>query len=255
MQEVVDETFQVHNFIIEVMETDNDAVMVAAVELVVNPNANRMVHVSCASHEGNLLLKSISPAAHLVILKVVLNFFKKSHHEQLLLQLGGTRIRDEEENDVPEHITDIIHDADSQDWLEQMLATLDPICISINMCQGLDRNVADAVDGWLSLQIPANPPGEFDDLLTNCIECAIKPAAFLAYVLHSMYQGSGLDDEQARIADNYIRVMFNADVVDEYKDCMRNMADFEDFGNRTNTYCILIGLLDSYWIPKLIGSS
>ncbi|KAJ8665775.1 hypothetical protein QAD02_007437 [Eretmocerus hayati] len=228
-----------------------------------------MGHITCSSHSGNLLMKSMVSADDLVPLKMVLNLFKEPRNEQLLIPDGGTRLKNptdvrfnssrdailslvenlprlrrispRDEDEIPDYIVDLLLDPEFEVSLQPMLATLTPICIFVNMCQGLDRNVADAVDGWLSLRIPANSPGAYDNLLRLRIERAIQPLGYLAYFLHPFYQGIGLDGYQIQMADDYVRATFDADVINEYDDYMDHMNGFEDYVNRTNSP-------QAYWI-------
>uniref|UniRef100_A0A0C9RAK5 ZBED1_2 protein n=1 Tax=Fopius arisanus TaxID=64838 RepID=A0A0C9RAK5_9HYME len=201
---------EMFNINIYAVVSDNAAAMVRMGRLV------DVWHVTCNSHSGNLLLKSLVSPDFAESLNQLLREFRTSKAERELKKRGGTRImlvcetrwctfRDTfrcclknlnimrqlvQEGIVllKENNRKLLEDSTLAAQLQDAIILFDPVCQLINSCQAADRNIADAVESWLKLNIPTSDD-KVADMVNKRLEKVLQPIALTANFLHPVYQG------------------------------------------------------------------
>lgn len=158
---------------------------------VVSDNASAMVlmgksvnlwHVTCASHSGNLLVKSLINTKFAESVNRFLKEFKQPGPEKEVIKGGRQKIvlaceirwcsyRDafrcclynlsimrqiikDQKITIKTECSEILFSKDFETTLQDYILIFDPVCELINKCQRSDNNIADACEEWFKLTIP-----------------------------------------------------------------------------------------------------
>lgn len=192
---------------------------------VVSDNASAMIlmgksvnlwHVTCASHSGNLLAKSLVNAKFAESVNRLLKEFKQSGPEKEIIKGGGQKIilacetrwcsyrdafrcclynlsimrqiiKDQKLAIKPEN-SELLFSEDFETTLQDYILIFDPVCELINKCQRSDSNIADACEEWFKLTIPTINDN-YEKILKERLRKVIKPSILTANFLHPTYKG------------------------------------------------------------------
>lgn len=192
---------------------------------VVSDNASSMMrmgrlvniwHTTCHSHSANLLLKTLVSTKFAESLNKLLREFKSSRGERELKKRHGTRImlacetrwctyrdtfrcclknldimRDlvKEGIVVPKKANrELLEDCSLSAQLLDAIILFDPVCQLVNTCQAASRNIADAAELWLTLNIPV-VDDKVDEVLDKRLDKVLQSITLTANFLHPVYQG------------------------------------------------------------------
>ncbi|KAJ8669265.1 hypothetical protein QAD02_000524 [Eretmocerus hayati] len=188
-------------------------------------------------------------------LRELVHFFKRPKWEQFLKAAGGTRlqnfpdtrfcyIRDscrsvlqnlnrlrnicQRENDVPQDINGIVMNEPFQQWLQNIVNELDPICVLMNSCQNPISTVAEDMQMWLTLQVgPARLVQLVEDRIARMDEQGTSGVAYLANLLNPLYQGAMLNDQQRLLAHRCVELKFSEAEREEFNRFIQNRDDHQ----------------------------
>lgn len=237
--------------------SDNDSKIKKGVRLsrmIDNDNTRQLWQNTCASHSGNLLLKTLVDENFSSVLKDLFRVFKEPKYESLLLLKGGTRLvnfpdtrfcffRDsclsvlnnlsflreicvDYSDNLKEGFVDFILSEELKNKLQDTIKLMDPICNLINTCQSPNCSAADAVQLWLSLTLPTN---DYDSLIENRLKVAISDVAYAANFMHNQYEGKLLNVHQRRLVENFFEQEMNEDERQELALYFRNREKYTKY--------------------------
>lgn len=238
--------------------TDNDSKIVCGARLTLDTHDQPLIQSTCSSHSGNLLIKSFVDNSFTECIRSICTTFRDPKLESLLLRQGGTKLKNYpdtrfcyvrdtsqsiiknlvhlrnvaliEDVEINDRVFENLFNNEFKDRLSNMINVVTPICVLINECQDPQCNVADATQKWLSLQVPTT---EYNIILQARIKKAVWPVGYAANLLHPIYQGILLNDNQREIAINFLRGFLNAEAVQEME---LYLSDNEQFANLRNEY-------------------
>lgn len=258
IQNAIDIAYNEYNSRVFAIITDNDAKIVNAGALAKTFDDKPLIQNTCSSHSANLTIQHFVDEETLLKIREIVQTFRDPKLDCLLRdRLGGTKIKnypdtrfcylrntcesiydnldklrvivDEiEDIAVKERVREAIFDEDFASKLLEIIRNLKPICVLINKCQDPKSNVADAVEMWLSLQLPTD---RYDQILNERKSKAIKEVGYAANVLHHRYRGDLLNENQRRIARNFMLHHF-PECIDEYDYYLNNIYQLENFADR-----------------------
>lgn len=190
---------------------------------------------TCNSHSGSLTIKSLyHKDANLKKFREIFKVFAEPKFSTLLCKMGGTKllnypdtrfnfIRDSyvsllrnikilreicNFHEVPKSVKDCIQSDIFVREIQAAVEKITPLCKLINDCQDPKKNVADAVQHWLTLQ---NVEFNNAQWIQNRIKNAVHPVGFAANLLHHKYKGSLLSNTQKKIALEFLNQKMTAD--------------------------------------------
>lgn len=134
-----------------------------------------------------------------------------------------------EDVNINENVFETIFHENFETDLNNTIQNLTPICKLINKCQGMSYNVADATELWLSLELPTN---DFNDIIKARIKKAVWPVGYAANLMHPKYRGRLFDDNQRRIADNFLLENLNPEAVHEMQDYLSDIERFNSLAEK-----------------------
>lgn len=181
---------------------------------------------NCSSHTGNLLAKDIINKELNLKVTSVLKEFKHADLEKLIVEKGGKRMklpcdtrwcsyRDAyqclilnsqimrqvaADSKVSAKSVGLLFDEVFMNEVKKYVLILDPICKLINECQSQKCSAADAVDTWLSLQLPA----EYSTMLKNRQNMALNKYSLSAFYLHPFKDKAKLNNEHDDIIFEFL---------------------------------------------------
>ena len=218
---------------------------------VISDNASNMVrmgnlvniwHVTCNSHSGNLLSKSITDNEFAKKVNKLLKDFKNPALESQLLDLGGSRIvlisetrwsshrdafrrvlrnlenmqqvaQNQEANImISNESYNLLFDLEFEMRLQHHLLILDPVCELINVCQKSNCDIATATELWLRLEFPVDIEN-YQYLLNQRKNKVINCFGLAANFLHPVYHGQRFSRNE--IYQNMITEFFNQNLTAE----------------------------------------
>ncbi|KAJ8666372.1 hypothetical protein QAD02_008034 [Eretmocerus hayati] len=191
----------------------------------------------------------------------VVTLFRRPRYEEMLMELGGTRLQMYSETRfcylmktiltilenlhrlrviarmenvvIPDNVQAILHSLPFQRWLESTREALNPICRLINICQGPRVSIARASQEWTHVRqafIEMNRP-ELNELIDNRLGILIHRRTLhigsLANMLHPTYQGRQLSAQQRQVAERYLREHFGDGIVEELRHYFNNIGQYE----------------------------
>lgn len=193
-------------------------------------------HTTCNSHSANLLAKSLVEKNFATKVNALLKEFKNPNLEVELIKRGGSKIvlacetrwcsyRDsfkcalknldimrtvvQEKQIKFNHESDaLLQSSEFEIILQDYILIFDPVCELVNKCQRSSSNIADAIEYWLTLNIPTCNDNQ-DKLIKARIQKATKPICFAANFLHPVYQGQRLSYDQREWAIHFIKKHLN----------------------------------------------
>ncbi|XP_018403329.1 PREDICTED: uncharacterized protein LOC108780192 [Cyphomyrmex costatus] len=192
---------------------------------IVSDNASAMIlmgnsvdlwHVTCASHSGNLLAKSLVNSKYAESVNRLLREFKQPGPEKEIIERGGQKIilacetrwcsyRDafrcclknlsimrqiikDKTITIKTECSKILFSEDFETTLQDYILIFDPVCTLINKCQQSNTNIADACEEWFKLIIPtAND--NYEKIIEERLKKALRPSILTANFLHPTYKG------------------------------------------------------------------
>lgn len=212
--------------------TDNDAKIKLGASLATNCKDELLLTATCNSHSGNLLIKSFIDDDFTAQIRDVVKAFTTPMMTTLITEyFKGTALKNFPEtrfcylrdtcesihknweiiSDMYTGIDDIelrdsvvkILDSDTfKTKVDDTIKNLTPICELINELQDPKKNLADATERWLTLQIPTD---KYDADIKDRIRKAIHDTGYAAHLIHHKYKGQVLSEEQRTIAINYLQ--------------------------------------------------
>lgn len=217
----------VHNTELYAVVSDNAANMVKMGRLV------DLWHVTCSSHSGNLLAKSLVSDVLASRVNMVLKGFSGPDIESKLLFHKGHRIilggdtrwcsyRDAFQcfltnvpamklvladpsvgSKVSKNVTTLIFDANFIKQVQDGVELFNPVCKLINVCQSTHASLADATEAWLGLELP---PGYNNQkkLVDDRKSKALSTYGLVANYLHPSFRGAKLSPEQLDDVDDFL---------------------------------------------------
>jgi len=196
---------------------------------VVSDNASSMIlmgksvkiwHVTCGSHSGNLLAKSLIDSQFTECVTSLLREFKQPGPEKELVKRGGKKIilpgetrwcswrdslrcclsnisimRDIVKDKIitikPNNLN--LLDSQFETQLLDYILICDPICKIINKCQRSETNIADSCEDWFALDIPTDNEA-YEKIVEARKNKVLKPIMLVANYLHPVYRGKRFMD-------------------------------------------------------------
>lgn len=174
-------------------------------------------HVTCNSHSGNLLARSMVESSFTAKVVLVLKEFKSASLERKLVNQGGKRIslpgetrwcsyRDSyrcflanltpmrliaavQEKKVKREVVELIQDEKFVQETLEFIIIFDGVCELVNKCQKSDTTIADALQEWLKLEFPIDND-LYESLLRDRLKKVVNPIMLAANILHPVYKGN-----------------------------------------------------------------
>lgn len=231
---------------------DNDSSIKAGAEKARDVDGNKLLQATCFSHSGNLLIKS------LVLLdptfsaeaREVIGAFDSSKMAALIKQAGGTKLKNfpdtrfcffrntcegilknlqkgtlqdiSKNHCIAESVKKLIGDKNFRIKLKSSIRTLSPICKLINACQDPSKNIADGTEMWLNLR---NDNPEITEEILKRILKAISEVGYAANLMHHIYQGKNMDDDQKFVAERFLQSNLNQKGKNELENFLRSRQE------------------------------
>lgn len=245
-----------YNCRIYAVVSDNDKKIVKGVDLSRTADGQELIQSTCSSHSANLLLKSFVNEDITIMLREIVTTFKTPKLETLLLEKGGTKLRnypdtrfcyfrntcesilnnlhllreicENQANEIEENVKRRLFEVDFEDSLTEIILNLDPICQLINHCQNPTTNAADATESWMNLQLPT---ADYDNIIASRLTKALYPVNYAANMLHPKYCGKKLNDDQREIGTIFLEDYLSEEAKNEYEayNLVREVM-YEDYG-------------------------
>jgi len=192
---------------------------------IVSDNASAMVlmgnsvnlwHVTCASHSGNLLAKSLVNQEFAESVNRILREFKQPGPEKEIINNGGQKIilacetrwcsyRDafrcclhnlsimrqiikDQKITIKTEYSEILFIKEFETTLQDYILIFDPVCELVNKCQRSDSNIADACEEWFKLTIPT-VNDKYEKIIKERLKKVMRPSILTANFLHPIYKG------------------------------------------------------------------
>lgn len=253
---------------------DNDYKICRGARLAKTIDGKDLIQTTCSSHSGNLLLKSLVSQEVEKTVKNLLAAFKDTKLEYLLVQAGGTRLKSfpdtrfcyfrdtcksildnlrhlqylatSEDIFLEENLVTLILDESFKQELLHVVNVLNPICKLINACQEPHCTLADATEMWLTLECNDE---NFQSNFSERFRKAIHPAGFASNLLHNVYQGQNLNEEEREIALNFIKNYTDDETVTEFTNYQSQKDQFTKYAK--NCSAAAYWALCKMYFPKL----
>ncbi|KAM0736901.1 hypothetical protein ACS0PU_006550 [Formica fusca] len=214
LTEIVDEATEIakNKFIIRIYAVVSDN---ASAMILMGKSVN-LWHVTCASHSGNLLAKSLVNAKFAESVNRLLREFKQPGPEKEVIKGGGQKIvlacetrwcsyRDafrcclhnlsimrqiikDQKITIRTKCSEILFSKGFETILQDYILIFDPVCELINKCQRSDSNIADACEMWFELTIPT-VNDNYEKIIEERLKKVIRPSILTANFLHPTYKG------------------------------------------------------------------
>ena len=120
---------------------------------------------------------------------------------------------------------EFLFDNNLERYLQDNLIMLDPVCELIRNCEQTSKNIADATEYWLRLNLPASNQS-FELLIENRLIKVINQYGLAANFLHPVYQGLRLREEQLQKMNNFFEQNLTAN----------GLIELECYKNRTGMF-------------------
>lgn len=235
----------------------------------VSDNASNMVkmskchqlwHSACNSHTANLLAKDLLPKNVSSKVNEVLKTFKHPDQQHQLLSFGGSRVclavdtrwcsqRDacaslksnmtamrkvaasDELAKISPQVKCLLFDEYFLSQVNDTIALLDPVSQLINACQKSDSSVADAVEMWMSLQLPDGHNDKHHHLEKRRKQ-SLNIYSMSANVLHPQYQGQNLNEQHHDQVEGFILKTLDAEGLSSFQQYREKAGIFGDLINK-----------------------
>ena len=233
--------------------TDNDSKICLGCELARTTNGKPLMRSTCGSHSGNCLIKSMyKNDPRLEVINKVVAAYKDPKVEAHLRRNNGSALKNYpdtrfcylrdtcesikknlpimrmlteiEECQISPNICDSVNGVEFENSVNEIYKNISPICILINTCQDPKKNIADAAELWLKLELPTD---RYDELIKKRIMKAIKPAGYAANFLHHKYKGLRLDERQIEVAEQFFYDYMDETGIQELEDFIANRDSYE----------------------------
>lgn len=196
-----------------------------------------LIQVTCYSHSGNLLVKSIYEDDLILIqMRDVVHAFSSPKMAALVYTYGGCKLKNYPDtrfgyvrytaesiynsldalkiivelpnykNSIYKKVVDLIKSIEFERKLHEVIRTLTPTCKLINHCQDPKVNLAEGTQQWLTLKLHTNV---HDQKIRERINEAITGAGYAANLMHHEYKGEWLDEDQVEYAVEYLKSRLN----------------------------------------------
>ena len=239
--------------------TDNDSKIKSGARLAANESS---MLATCTSHSANRFIIDIITGFYSEFqedLRKVVRAYGTSKVETLLLRMGGTKleffpdtrwcylrnscekiidnigimrtITDLENHGLEQGICDLVNSTDFENQVREVCRVLTPICILINSCQDPKKNIADATEFWLKLDVE----DRFNELLTKRLKKALWPVGYAANYLHHKYEGKLLNADQLITMEEFLISHLDA----------QGLQELEHFSSNRESYKYLVKKCES----------
>ncbi|XP_032673085.1 uncharacterized protein LOC116844986 [Odontomachus brunneus] len=190
---------------------------------VVSDNASAMIlmgnsvnlwHVTCASHSGNLLAKSLVNVKFAESVNHLLREFKQPGLEKEIIKGGEKKIvltcetrwcsyrnafrcclnnlsimrRIIKDQKISIKCSEMLFSKDFETTLQDYILIFDPVCELINKCQRSNCNIADSCEEWFKLTIPT-VNDNYEKIIEGRLKKVFRPSILTANFLHPIYKG------------------------------------------------------------------